>query len=98
MRRPRISIAGLMIVVVVVALNCAAIQTLFRLMGGPRAEPLIIGALPMANILAIGIVRLGRSRRWAGRSRLFLLGFVAGGISAMIYFIASALSDPAGVD
>ncbi len=47
-----------------------------------RAELLALGALPMANILAVGL--LGRTRR---RSRPFLMGFETFGAAALAFYI-----------
>jgi hypothetical protein len=92
MRSPRYSIAGLMALVAIVALDCSIIQA-YR--GHPPLEPnladlLVFGALPMANLLSLGLVALlgGRPRRGPGRRTLARLE-VFGGV-ALLVFLACA--------
>ena len=60
--RFRCSIAGLMAVVVLVALDCVAIRTPLR-GRSLTAGMLLLGGLPMANILAAGLLPLLRIAR-----------------------------------
>lgn len=69
-----------MIVIALIAIDFAAIRTL---VGFSTGELLILGALPMANILAV--CALISQRR---RSRPFLLGFVTFGAVALALYIA----------
>ncbi|MFO0892050.1 MAG: hypothetical protein U0790_23300 [Isosphaeraceae bacterium] len=77
---PRIRIAWVMAAIAVAAFNFAAIRAMFDY---PLSEPLVFGALPMANVLALGIL-VGRRRPG---SRPFLLGFVAFGATALALFV-----------
>jgi hypothetical protein len=78
-----------MVMVAIVALNLVAIRALlgFRSLMG---ELLILGALPMANVLAVGLV-IGQRRTG---NRPFLLGFVTFGAMALALFVAVATSVP----
>jgi hypothetical protein len=86
---PRFRIASIMVVVAIVALNLVAIRVLlgFRSLMG---ELLILGALPMANVLAVGLV-IGQRRPG---NRPFLLGFVPFGAMALAVYVATATSFP----
>jgi hypothetical protein len=69
-----------MLIVAVAALNLAVLQA--RIL---RSHPGLVGALPMANVLAVGLI-VGRRR--AG-SRPFVVGFLAfGAISVATYAAA----------
>src|SRR3954452_9137245 len=83
-----------MAVVAIAALDCGIVQGLFNIanrsdngMFCPSVWPLILGALPMANILTVAII-LGYRRRV---SQPFLLGFVAFGLIALVAFTYSAI-------
>jgi hypothetical protein len=86
---PRIRIASIMVVVAVVALNLVPIRALlgFRSLMG---ELLILGALPMANVLAVGLL-IGKRRPG---NRPFLLGFVPFGAMALALYVAVVTSVP----
>jgi F0F1-type ATP synthase assembly protein I len=95
MKLPRLTIANLMALVLLVALDvwvCKALP-----LRGPSpdldlSDLLIFGALPMANVLAIGLVPLARSRvQHAGR-RPALVGFEVGGLVALLLFLVCALN------
>jgi hypothetical protein len=86
---PRFRIASIMVVVAIAALNLVAIRALFgfrSLMG----ELLTVGALPMANVLAVGLL-IGH---WRPGNRPFLLGFVAFGAMALATYVAMATCFP----
>jgi hypothetical protein len=68
-----------MMIVAVAGLNLGVLQA--RIV---RDHPLLLGALPMANALAVGLV-IARPRRG---SRPFLLGFLAFGAIAMATYAA----------
>jgi hypothetical protein len=78
-----------MVFVAIVALNLVAIRALlgFRSLMG---ELLILGALPMVNVLAVGLL-IGQRRP---RPRLFLLGFVPFGAMALALYVAVTTSFP----
>ena len=76
--RPNRLIAWVMVAVAIAALDFGAIRALLRfasLMG----ELLILGTLPMANVLAVGLL-IGQRRPG---SRPFRLGFEAFGVMAV---------------
>ncbi len=121
MKRPRVSIAGIMVLVAVVAVDWVAIEWGFaaseRLRGqggtllydaGLNGEErlvelfdintieygvqfLVIGAPPMASLIALGCLGLLRDLARRGRTSPFLLGFVAGGVVALACFVACCL-------
>jgi hypothetical protein len=89
----RFSISSLMAVVLVVALDCMAVNTfmvrpLFR---ANLSELIVFGTLPMANILAIGLIRLWADRNGRGRTRPFLVGFEVCGWVTLLLFVACAV-------
>ena len=89
MKVPRFRIVSIMLVVAIAALNFVAIRTHvgFRSLMG---ELLMLGALPMANVLAVGLL-IGQ-RRPGNRS--FLVGFVPFGAMALALYVAMATSFP----
>jgi hypothetical protein len=82
---PRFRIAWVMVAIAIAALDFAAIRAFFDI---PELGLLVLGALPMANVLAVGIL-IGQ--RHPG-SRPFLLGFEAFGAMALALFVAVALA------
>ena len=89
----RFSISSLMAVVLVVALDCMAINMLIvRLLLRPNLSELIVfGALPMANILAVGLLRLWADRKGRGQTRPFLVGFEVCGWVTLFVFVTCAV-------
>src|SRR4051794_31380971 len=80
--RFRCSIAALMAVVVLVALDCVAIRT--PLSGrSVTAGMLVLGGLPMANILAAGLVPLLPDRSGRCGCHRWLVGFEVVGWSTL---------------
>ena len=93
MRPHRRSIAGLMAVVVLVAVDCAAIRSPLR--GQPLTSILLLlGGLPMANILALDLLPALRARSGRGRPPRGLIGFELIGGAALLLYAIIALSDP----
>jgi multisubunit Na+/H+ antiporter MnhG subunit len=78
---PRFSIARLMVVVGVIALNIAAVRALFS-----YGLEMFAGAALSGIVLQIGLFRFKRNRD--GR-RAFWAGFVVCGLMAMIVFISA---------
>jgi hypothetical protein len=78
---PRWSIAEIMAIVAMAALDCLAI----RLKGSNSTlRFLIVGGLPMQTVLLVGLLHMYRRRR--EKPSLFLVGFeVAGWMSLLIY-------------
>ena len=89
MRIPRFRIAWLAAIVALAAVDFAAIREGVRIRHQSRTpiiDALGLGALPMANVLAVGLLVLGTRRG----SRSFLLGFEAFGAMALAAHIATA--------
>lgn len=93
-KAPRFRIAWVMVAVAIAALDFTAIRALL----GPYTNSLeyqktmllLLGALPMANVLAVGML-IGQRRP---ASRPFLLGFEAFGAMALALSIALASCFP----
>jgi hypothetical protein len=91
----RFSISGLMSVVLVVALDCMAInmlivRPLFRV---PLSELILLGALPMANILAIGLLQLWADRKGRCQTRPLLVGFeICGWVTLLVFLTCAVLA------
>jgi hypothetical protein len=90
-RLPQVRIVWVMVAVVIAALDFGAIRALLDpRMNGPGRPPgilLLLGALPMANVLAVGVL-IGQRRPG---SRPFLLGFETFGAMALAVFVALAI-------
>lgn len=84
---PSFSIAEVMAIVAIVAMDCLAI----RIAGSAPAIPfLVFGGFPMQSVLVIGLLLILRRRRRTGRPFPFLLGFVVvGWIGHVIYVLLS---------
>jgi hypothetical protein len=83
MRVPRFRIAWVMILIAIVALNLGA----FRAVSADRSSVSVVlplGSLPMANVLAIGLL-VGYRRPG---SRGFFLGFAVIGAAALAVYVA----------
>jgi hypothetical protein len=87
LKSPRFRIAWLMAGVALIAIDFGAVRGLsniFRGYGANEADDfLIMGGLPMTNVLAVGLL-VGRQRL---RSRCFLLGFEVFGATALASFV-----------
>jgi hypothetical protein len=98
MTTPRLRIAEIMAVVALLALDLGIVQALLKIAfseirpSSDMAWLLILGALPMANILAIGLLICRRHRR----GRLFLVGFVVFGAIALASYSGVASLHPDG--
>jgi hypothetical protein len=83
-----------MVAIAIVALDFAAIRALSprhaNVLDDQRGMCLLVGALPMANVLAVGVL-IGQQRP---ASRPFLLGFEAFGAMAVVLFIVLATCFP----
>jgi hypothetical protein len=87
MKPPRFRIAWIMVTVAIAAFEFMVIRRLVDYRT-PTGDFLLVGALPMANVLAIGIL-VGQRRPG---SRPFLLGFEAFGAMALALYMVSASS------
>ena len=86
---PRIRISWVMFAVAIAAFDFAAIRALVD-SPSPMGEDLLFGAVPMANVLVVGLL-IAQQRP---RSRPFLLGFELFGSIALAAYIALALLFP----
>jgi hypothetical protein len=79
--------AWILVFIAITALNSGAIRTLYydlrTGLNANRLEVLAVRALPMANVLAGGIL-LGQ---WRRKNRRFLIGFVAFGVVALVLYL-----------
>jgi hypothetical protein len=92
---PRLTISSLMALVLLVAVDVWACKELE--VGGPPlmadlSDLIVFGALPMANVLAIGLYRILGPRPEHRRNRPALVGFEVGGLAALLVFLACSLS------
>jgi hypothetical protein len=86
------SIAWLMGVVAIVAVDLSAIRAISQ-PGAPGGLLLCMAVLPMANILAVGLL-IGHRYRGCRR---FLSGFETFGVVPLVFPVAAILSDDAQV-
>jgi hypothetical protein len=91
---PRVSIATLIAVVVLLAVDCALLRNPF---GGTDAAMMTLCTLPMGNLLLFGLyVSYVRSRR--GERTLFLLGFELFGWAAVFALLYACNAFTAQLD
>jgi hypothetical protein len=91
--RFRCSIAGLMAVIGLVALDCMTIRT--PLSGlSLTVGMLLLGGLPMTNILAAGLLPLLSGRSGRGADRPWLVGFEVVGWIALLLYASCAYYHP----
>ncbi len=83
MKPPRLSIAKLMVVVVIVAINFGAARILFS-----YNTEMLIGVALSGIVLQLGLYQLLRSR---GRGRAFWAGFITCGLMATMSFVWAIL-------
>jgi hypothetical protein len=82
-RPPRVSIATLIVVMALLAADCALLRSPF---GGNDAAMLRLCILPMANVLAFCVyLALARTRR--GEKASFLIGYVVAGCAASVVYL-----------
>jgi hypothetical protein len=90
----RFTIGEMKALVLLIALNIGAWKALG--MGNPSPPAHLFDllgfvALPMANVLAIGLILLARRRAVHGKSRAALVGFELGGLAGLLVFVACSL-------
>ena len=90
MKSPRFRIAWLMVAVAMAALDFAAIGAILGSGADDIGIFLLLGALPMANVLAVGLL-IGQRR---SESSPFLVGFEAIGAIALALYIAALSHHP----
>jgi hypothetical protein len=88
MELPRFRIASLMVAVAIAGLNFGAIRAMLAPGMGLRGASLVVGALPMANVLVAGLL-VARQRP---KSRPFLLRFEAFGAIALALYVVLVAS------
>jgi hypothetical protein len=88
----RFGIAWVMVFVAIAGFNCWAIRLIIRDYGGPTADLVGIGALPMANLLIVAPLA-GYPHRG---SRRFVWGFEVFGATAVTLYVALTMLYPAG--
>jgi hypothetical protein len=96
MKLPRFSIASIMTIIVIVALDLAAIRALdgtSTVIGGL----IVFGSMPMASILVLGLPSLVRALVGRGQIRPFLIGFEAVGWTVLLIYTGSAILFPDSV-
>jgi hypothetical protein len=86
LKAPRFQIAWIMVAVAIAGINFAGLRALFDDRSGIEGVLLFIGALPVANVLVVGML-IARKR---SGSRPFFLGFeVFGAFSLTLYILAA---------
>jgi hypothetical protein len=96
MNLPRFSIAWIMAMIVIVAIDLAAIRALdgtSTVIGGLIA----IGSVPMAGLLLLGLPSLIWGSSGRGESRLLLAGFEGIGWTTLLAYTGSAILLPESV-
>lgn len=88
MNLTRFRIAWIMVAVAIAALDFGAIRAMLGV--GDLENLLVLGALPMANVLAVGLL-IAQQRP---KSRPFLLGFEAFGAMALALYVFLATIFP----
>src|SRR4051812_46067143 len=82
-----------MALVLIIALDCATLR--YPLSGRPLSEiMLVLGVLPMANILAVGMLPFLGSRRWDIERPRRWTGFLWSGGGAMFAVVFLSLRSP----
>jgi hypothetical protein len=89
----RVSIAEIMTLVFLAALDIRAIRSLLLEEGGPTDLFLSTGGMPMLNVLGVGLLVLRRKLR-SKESAPFLMGFEIGGGLALLFYVASSVLFP----
>jgi hypothetical protein len=93
MKRQRLGIAGIMALVAIAAVDLGAVRALDEssVAGIPSAVAILLvyGAVPMANVLALGVTRQPRPQ-----SRPFLFGFVVFGALALAVYAGVSIGFP----
>lgn len=96
MNLPRFSIAWIMAIIVIVAIDFAAIRAVDgtnTLVGGLIA----IGSIPMAGILMLGIPSLIKGLSGRGKVRRFLNGFEGLGWTSLFVYTGSSILFPESI-
>jgi hypothetical protein len=89
---PRFSIAGMMALTVMIALDCLATRVAWGV-DDIRVAMLYFGELPWLNVLLIGLAVL-RGRRRRGQPATFLVGFEAVGWAALLLSVILIFAFP----
>ena len=92
MRLPRFSIAGIMALTALIALDCLATRAVWNV-SDIRFIMLYFAALPWLNVLLIGLTVL-RGRRRRGEPAAFFVGFEAVGWAVLMLFVILIFAFP----
>jgi hypothetical protein len=92
MRLPRFSIAGIMALTALIALDCLATRAVWDV-GDIRFIMLYFVALPWLNVLLIGVTVL-RGRRRRGEPAAFFIGFEAVGWAVLLLSVILIFAFP----
>lgn len=85
----RLTIAGMMVAVLLAAVDAASVRS--PLSGRSVTEAvLLMGALPMVNLLVLALLPLLHGRGGRFRARPALVGFEVAGVSIILLFAAGA--------
>ncbi len=90
MKLPRFSIAWIMAITVIAAIDLAAIRALDQTSTVTGAL-IVFGSMPMASILVLGIPNLVKGATGRGKIRPFLAGFEGVGWTVLLVYTASAV-------
>jgi hypothetical protein len=91
----RFSIAEMMAIVALVALDCLAIRVSHSSLA---AENAVFVVLPMQSVLAIGLLLMLRRRRRTEKPLPFLVGFEVVGWTCLLICVAVCVRAPESVD
>lgn len=94
MRPPRISIAEIMVIVAIVAVDCLAIRGLPDLV----LYPLVFGGLPFQIVLVIGLLVLFGRRKRRDKPLSFLAGIEVVGWIGLLVYVAVCFQAPISLD
>jgi hypothetical protein len=91
MKRPRVTIGRLMAVVVFIAVNCGVMRSVWGTVG--PLGIIVFGLMPMANLLAAGLIVALRRSWTSGGVRPSWVGFAVFGLAAMAAYAVLCLLD-----
>lgn len=93
MKLPRFSIAWVMTIIIVAALDFAVIRA-FLGMESDIGVLMVVGAMPMASLLLLGIPSLAWKFSGRGKPHPFLIGFEAVGWPTVLFYTVSTILFP----
>jgi hypothetical protein len=93
MKMPRITIAWMMAIIVVAAIDLAAIRALY-LTKSVIGALIVFGSMPMASILVLGVPSVVKGPSGRGKIHPFLIGFESVGWTVLLVYTGSAILYP----